>query len=266
MSNVCGSERKYIPRNPSSMKIEPKIVYRKNLMAAYSRLAEPQMPIRKYIGTSTSSQNTKNRIRSNAMKVPAIPVSSSSISDDERLGAPGLRDEPPRVDGAQERQQERQDVQRHRHPVDPHVVAGTDRGDPVDVELELESGCRAVVEAERDRHANTNAAPVTRIPSIRAGLSLPFGNRATTSAPDQRQACRDRDGGVLPGHTLSRFMPSPVFMAERTRWSARSPRRTAARRTTARCRSAGTAGTLRRRSHLRRSRSRTRPPRCGRSS
>ncbi len=48
-------------------------------MEAYSRLAEPQIPIRKYIGTSTISQKTKNRIRSNAMKVPAMPVSSRSI-------------------------------------------------------------------------------------------------------------------------------------------------------------------------------------------
>src|SRR3990172_6980500 len=88
MSNVCGSDRKYIPRNPSSMKIEPKIVYRKNLIAAYSRFDEPQIPIRKYIGTKTSSQNTKNRIRSNAMNVPAIPVSSSSMSETNALVRP----------------------------------------------------------------------------------------------------------------------------------------------------------------------------------
>ena len=51
--------------------------------------AEPQIPIRKYIGTSTSSQNTKNRIRSNAMNVPAIPVSSSSISARNAFVPPG---------------------------------------------------------------------------------------------------------------------------------------------------------------------------------
>ncbi len=71
------------------MKIEPNSVYRKNLIEAYSRLAEPQTPIRKYIGTSTSSQNTKNRIRSNAMNVPAMPVSSSSISARKAFVLPG---------------------------------------------------------------------------------------------------------------------------------------------------------------------------------
>ena len=93
MSNVCRppprSELKYSARKPSSMKIEPNSVYRKNLIAAYSRFALPQMPIRKYIGTRTSSQNTKNRMRSKAMKVPAIPVSSSSISARKLFVFPG---------------------------------------------------------------------------------------------------------------------------------------------------------------------------------
>ena len=60
------------------------------MIAAYSRFELPQIPIRKYIGTSTSSQNTKNRIRSNAMNVPAIPVSSSSMSPMNAFVFPGL--------------------------------------------------------------------------------------------------------------------------------------------------------------------------------
>ena len=80
ISNVCGFEKKNIPRNPSSMNRLPTSVYRMNLTAAYSRLPLPHSPIRKYIGTRTSSQNTMNRIRSNATNVPAMPVSSSSIS------------------------------------------------------------------------------------------------------------------------------------------------------------------------------------------
>ena len=58
------------------MKTLPNSVYSRNLMAAYSRFPLPHSPIRKYIGMRTSSQNTKNRIRSNATKVPAMPVSS----------------------------------------------------------------------------------------------------------------------------------------------------------------------------------------------
>src|SRR4051812_27043778 len=72
MSNVCGAgPRKYIARNASSMNTEPNKVYRKNLMLAYSRFAEPQIAMRKYIGTRTNSQKMKNRMRSNAMNVPA---------------------------------------------------------------------------------------------------------------------------------------------------------------------------------------------------
>ena len=81
--------RKNMPRKPSSMKIEPNSVKRKNLIAAYCRFAPPQIAIRKYMGTSTSSQKTKNRMRSNEMKVPAIPVSSSSISARNGLVRPG---------------------------------------------------------------------------------------------------------------------------------------------------------------------------------
>ena len=60
------------------------------LCAVYTwRFADPQIPIRKYIGTSTISQNTKNRIRSKAMNVPAIPVSSRSINARNALVRPG---------------------------------------------------------------------------------------------------------------------------------------------------------------------------------
>jgi hypothetical protein len=89
MSKVWGSARKYIARNPRSMNTLPNSVYRKNLMAAYSRLGPPHSPIRKYIGTRTSSQKTKNRTRSKATKVPAIPVWSSSIRPTNALGRPG---------------------------------------------------------------------------------------------------------------------------------------------------------------------------------
>ena len=36
----------------------PSSVYRKNLIAAYSLRGPPQMPIRKYIGSSITSQKT----------------------------------------------------------------------------------------------------------------------------------------------------------------------------------------------------------------
>ena len=48
---------------------------RKNLIAAYWRCSPPHTPIMKYIGSSTTSKNTKKRMRSCATKVPTIPVS-----------------------------------------------------------------------------------------------------------------------------------------------------------------------------------------------
>ena len=47
-------------------------------MAAYCRLGPPHTPIMKYMGSSTSSKNTKKRIRSWATNVPFMPVSSTS--------------------------------------------------------------------------------------------------------------------------------------------------------------------------------------------
>ena len=60
------------------MKAEPNIVYRKNFIAAYVRSPWPHRPMRKYIGTSTISKNTKNRNRSSARNTPRQPASSSS--------------------------------------------------------------------------------------------------------------------------------------------------------------------------------------------
>ena len=47
-------------------------------MAEYSRLSLPQMPMRKYIGTSITSQNRKNSKKSSDMNAPSIPVCSTS--------------------------------------------------------------------------------------------------------------------------------------------------------------------------------------------
>ena len=44
----------------------------------------------KYIGSSTSSKKTKNRIRSWAMNVPAMPVCSTSIRMKNAFGLPGV--------------------------------------------------------------------------------------------------------------------------------------------------------------------------------
>ena len=49
----------------------------KNFIAAYLRFALPHPAMRKYIGTSIASQNTKNAIRSRERKIPMIAPSSS---------------------------------------------------------------------------------------------------------------------------------------------------------------------------------------------
>ena len=43
----------------------------------------------KYIGKSTSSKKTKNKMRSWATKVPAMPTCSTSIKMRNALGLPG---------------------------------------------------------------------------------------------------------------------------------------------------------------------------------
>ena len=71
------------------MRADPNSVKRKNLMAAYSRFGPPHTPIMKYIGSSTSSKKTKNRIRSWATNVPIMPVSSRSIRSRNAFGLCG---------------------------------------------------------------------------------------------------------------------------------------------------------------------------------
>src|SRR5438067_9237898 len=81
MSNVCtGAALKPITRKPTSMNAEPAIVYSRNFIAEYSLRPLPQMEISRYIGSSSSSQNTKNMIRSSDVKTPSTAVSSSSSS------------------------------------------------------------------------------------------------------------------------------------------------------------------------------------------
>jgi hypothetical protein len=62
MAIISGIEKvpwsRYIAISAISIRTEPARVYRKNLIAAYSRLGPPQIPIRKYMGSSITSQNT----------------------------------------------------------------------------------------------------------------------------------------------------------------------------------------------------------------
>ena len=49
-------------------------VNRKNFIAAKPRFSCPQIAIRKYMGTSITSQKKKNRNRSRAVKTPTTPA------------------------------------------------------------------------------------------------------------------------------------------------------------------------------------------------
>ena len=102
MSNVCGSLLKYSARNPNSMNTEPNSVNKKNLIEEYRRVStsrlnpgtrilvrSPQIPIMKYIGSSTSSKKMKNSTRSRATKVPFIPVANTRINARKALGLCG---------------------------------------------------------------------------------------------------------------------------------------------------------------------------------
>ncbi len=76
-ASLTTSGEKYIARIPSSIVMLPIMVYRKNLIAAYSLRGPPQIPIRKYIGTRDTSQNTKNSTKSSEVNTPSIPISRS---------------------------------------------------------------------------------------------------------------------------------------------------------------------------------------------
>ena len=58
-------------------------------MEAYWRCSPPHTPMRKYMGSSTTSKNTKNKMRSWATNEPSMPVSSTSSSAKKAFTLPG---------------------------------------------------------------------------------------------------------------------------------------------------------------------------------
>ena len=118
IENVCSGlpapsfARKYSARKLTIISAEPNSVNRKNLMAAYSRCSPPHTPIMKYIGSSTTSKNTKNRIRSCARNVPTMPVSRIEREDEERLRVARLGEVVPRVDDHRRHDEHREQQQR----------------------------------------------------------------------------------------------------------------------------------------------------------
>ena len=65
---------------PTRRKIDPNAVNRTNLIDAYIRFSPPQMPMRRYIGTSTISKKAKNSRRSSERNTPSSPASRTSIA------------------------------------------------------------------------------------------------------------------------------------------------------------------------------------------
>ena len=93
----------------------------------------------KYIGSSTTSKNTKNRIRSWAMNVPGHADLQHEHQDEERLRrcpASGMLFQ--RVDHHEERDDHRQEVQRQADAVEPDRVVRLDHLDPARSTEELQ--------------------------------------------------------------------------------------------------------------------------------
>jgi len=74
--------RKYIFKTPNNMTTDPTSVYRKNLIAAYKRFSPPQIPIRKYIGTSDTSWEDAAR---NAVKTASKSLRDLRIAEITKL-------------------------------------------------------------------------------------------------------------------------------------------------------------------------------------
>src|SRR5436309_9279105 len=80
-------------RIPTSISAEPKNVYNTYFQAEYTLLPLPQTEIRKYIGTSSISQNRKNSTKSSALNTPSRLVSSTSSQAKYSLGLSSVRQE-----------------------------------------------------------------------------------------------------------------------------------------------------------------------------
>ena len=81
------SVEKYIARIPINKNALPNKVYRRNFIAEYSFRPAPQMEIKKNMGTSSSSQNRKNIMRSKEQNTPKTAVwrTSNQVKYSETL-------------------------------------------------------------------------------------------------------------------------------------------------------------------------------------
>jgi hypothetical protein len=88
-------------------------------------------------------------------KGPRHPRLEQQDESDECLDLAGLRHMPPGIDQAQKGNEQRQEEQRKRYPVQPDVVVRIDLRDPLCVRLELDDvAAGSVVEPERDDHSH----------------------------------------------------------------------------------------------------------------
>ena len=113
----------------------------------------------KYIGSRTTSKNTKKRIRSWATKVPTMPVSRMRMRMRKAFGLPGSGKWFQRVDDAERHDEQGEGQQRQRDAVEADDVAAVDDVDPVLVDDELQLAGVVVVEVGEQQRRRSPPTP-----------------------------------------------------------------------------------------------------------
>ena len=154
---------------------------------AYWRCSPPHTPIMKYIGSSTTSKNTKNKHQVLGDERARHADLQHERQHQERLGVAGVRHVVPRVDDDEERDEHRQDVERQADAVEADRVVRLDDVDPLLVDRELERAGPVVVEHRQRPDADRERGAGRQDRDLLVELLLRAGDEQHHEHADHRQ-------------------------------------------------------------------------------
>jgi hypothetical protein len=159
----------------------------------------------KYIGSSTTSKNTKNSIEVLGDERAGHAGLQNEHQHEERLGVAGVGHVLPAVDHHQEGDRHRQEVQRQADAVEADRVVRVDHRDPLGVDEELQLLGLAVVEGEERDDADRERGAGGRDADELHGRLVAARDEHHHEHADERQEGADGQQPILIGESFHGF-------------------------------------------------------------
>ena len=173
-----------------------------NLMVAYARFSEPQIPMSMYIGISTISKNAKKSSRSSARKTPSRPVSRMSMATMNCFGRSLIDWEAATANG------NRTAVSSTIHseiPSTPTRQPIPRLSENVTFSVNWKSGIGpSVAKLARIHRATPRGTMLAPIATGKLSSGRRFGSSATTSAPKSGEKMRIASTAIIRTHPRER--------------------------------------------------------------